>query len=118
MSARSLDQLPVRATHASDEEYVSFLRGRPSLHSSGTNQMKRYRSFRRRYPDLDAWLDAPLPDASASPATGRSPTARPSPGPICTIWPTAASSASTGIGSSASASTGCLPRSSRPPSMN
>ena len=62
MSARSLDQLPVRATHASDEEYVSFLRGRPSLHSSGTNQMKRYRSFRRRYPDLDAWLDAPLPE--------------------------------------------------------
>ena len=22
--------------------------------------MKRYRSFRRRYPDLDAWLAAPL----------------------------------------------------------
>ena len=60
MSAPSLGQLPVRATHAGDEEYAAFLRGRPSLRSSGTDQMKRYRSFRRRYPDLNAWLAAPL----------------------------------------------------------
>jgi hypothetical protein len=60
MSEPSPAQLPFRANHVSDEEYAAFLRGRPSLRSSGVNPMKRYRSFRRRYPDLNAWLAAPL----------------------------------------------------------
>jgi integrase len=59
MSAPSLGQLPLPVTHATDEEYRAFLDGRPSLRSTGTNQMKYFRCFRRRYPDLEAWLAAP-----------------------------------------------------------
>ena len=68
MSGPSPAQLPFRANHVSDEEYAAFLRGRPSFRSPGTNQMKLYRSFRRRYPDMDAWLAAPLTERVGVPS--------------------------------------------------
>jgi hypothetical protein len=76
------------------------------------------RSFWHRYPDLQAWLAAPLAERVGV-SVDRSVTNCPALArPYRAIWPNAAASASTGIGSSAWASTRCLASSSRPPSTS
>src|SRR5262249_19157389 len=46
--------------HADAQEYLTFLRTRADVARPELGTMKHYRSFRRHYPDLRAWMVAPL----------------------------------------------------------
>jgi len=46
--------------HADAQEYLTFLSARADVARPEQGNMRHYRSFRRHYPDLRAWMAAPL----------------------------------------------------------
>jgi integrase len=51
---------PGALTHADADEYLAFVRTRPDVPHPEQGSMQHYRSFRRQFPDLGAWMQAPL----------------------------------------------------------
>ena len=58
MSAGIAAEATLRTEHASEQDYAAFLRSEPGI--SGDKALKIRRQFVRTYPDLLAWLSAPL----------------------------------------------------------